>query len=53
MWNDREHLNAQILQDAKITDFLNEVEEQEWELDRDDIIHLLRLDFDYVRKQYE
>ena len=34
----------------KIVDFLNEVEEQNWELDSDDIRHILKMDFDYVRK---
>ena len=34
----------------KIVDFLNECEEQDWELDSDDIRHILKLDFDYVRK---
>lgn len=36
-----------------IIEFLNEVEEQDWELDKEDITHILRMDFDFVRKQYE
>ena len=35
----------------KIVDFLNECEEQDYQLDSDDIRHILNLDFDYVRKQ--
>ena len=34
-----------------IIDFLNECEEQDWELDSDDIRHILKLDFEYIRKQ--
>lgn len=37
--------------DWKIVDFLNECYYEEWELDADDIKHILQLDFDYVRKQ--
>lgn len=36
----------------KIIDFLNECEEQDYWLDDDDIRHILKLDFDYVRKQH-
>jgi hypothetical protein len=35
----------------QIVDFLNECEEENWELDNDDIRHILQLDFDYVRKE--
>lgn len=35
----------------KIVDFLNEVQEQDWELDADDIKHILNLDFKYVRDE--
>lgn len=42
----------QILDHQLIVDFLNEVEEQDWTLDADDIRHILKLDFDYVRKQH-
>jgi tmRNA-binding protein len=42
-----------LLHREKIIDFLNEVEEQDWELDADDIKHILNNDFDYIRKQYQ
>lgn len=37
---------------SQIIDFLNECEEQDYWLDGDDIRHILKLDFDYVRKQH-
>ena len=40
-----------LKQREQVIDFLNEVEEQDWELDADDIRHVLNCDFDYVRKQ--
>ena len=33
--------------------FLQECENEGWDLDNDDISHVLSLDFDYVRKQNE
>jgi len=46
-------LKGKIEKSESIIEFLNEVEEQDWELDSDDIKHILKLDFDYIRKQYE
>ena len=46
-----EILKQQILKNQEIVDFLNEIEEQDWELDADDIKHVLTMDFDYIRKQ--
>lgn len=37
----------------KIVDFLNECEEQDFQLDQDDLTHIIKLDFDYIRKQYQ
>lgn len=37
---------------GKIVDFLNECEEEDYELDADDIRHILKMKFNYVRKQY-
>lgn len=37
----------------KIVDFLNECEEQDWMLDQNDLTHVLKLDFDYIRNQYQ
>lgn len=37
----------------KIVMFLVECRKNNWELDTDDIGHVLALDFDYVRKQEE
>lgn len=42
-----------LLDRERIIDFLNEVEEQDWELDSDDIKHILNMDFDYIRGQYQ
>lgn len=63
VWRDPELLNKStdefnqlketIEKSYDIIEFLNEVEEQDWELDSDDIKHILKLDFDYIRKQYE
>lgn len=36
-----------------ILSFLQECENEGWDLDNDDISHVLSLDFDYVRKQNE
>ena len=44
------HINPFCEQRYAIVDFLNECEEQDYELDADDIRHILDLDFDYVRK---
>ncbi len=33
--------------------FLQECENNSWDLDSDDISHVLSLDFDYIRKQNE
>lgn len=33
--------------------FLQECEKNYWDLDSDDISHVLSLDFDYIRKQEE
>lgn len=33
--------------------FLEECIENDYDLDRDDIEHILKLDFDYIRKQYK
>ena len=46
-----EQTKQQIESHYKIVDFLNEVEEQGWDLDADDIRHILDEDFDYIRKQ--
>jgi len=37
----------------RILSFLQECENEGWNLDNDDISHVLSLDFDYVRKQNE
>lgn len=36
----------------EIISFLHECVNKNWELDDDDIQHVLNLDFDYVRKQH-
>lgn len=33
--------------------FLDECQENDYELDSDDIKHIIRGDFEYVRKQYQ
>lgn len=45
------YIRKTLLDQEKIIDFLNECEEQDWELDADDIKHILNNDFDYIRKQ--
>lgn len=36
----------------KIYTFLQQCCKENWDLDEDDIKHILELDFDYIRKQY-
>ena len=43
---------SEIVDQFKIINFLNECEEQDYWIDGDDIRHILKLDFDYVRKQH-
>ena len=44
--------SSELIKQYQIIDFLNECEEQDYWLDGDDIRHILKLDFDYVRKQH-
>lgn len=37
----------------KIVNFLNECEEQDYQLDSDDLTEILKLNFDYIRNQYQ
>lgn len=42
---------SQVEDHFKIVDFLNECEEENYVLDMDNIRHILKMDFDYIRKQ--
>ena len=42
-----------FLQYLSIVSFLDECVQNGWELDTDDIRHIIKRDFDHVRKQYK